>query len=163
MDFARARGIRLGDNRLDGRRMGPDTYGQRASELAAHAIHEGITYAVYISDVRTQTDMEAKNGVVIGGFALNQLIIAGASAQFGGQHFLQHANEIGAVKGHALGRDLAEAGNMVQLSRETKAAVDTVAAGGFDHAVIIHLDVDKDVRGVRQQCGEVERVDLDIF
>ena len=69
--------------------------------------------------------MEAENRVVIGGFALDQLIIAGASAKFGGQHFLQYANEIRAVKGHALGRDLPEAGDMVQLPPETKAAVST--------------------------------------
>ena len=29
MNLARARDIGLGDNRLDSRRMGPDTYGQR--------------------------------------------------------------------------------------------------------------------------------------
>src|SRR5580698_4118599 len=141
--FSIPRRDRLGDDGFHSRRVNPFARGHRATPAWTHDFEKDLPDASRIGEAGARTRIQSQLGLAGGRFTFDQLIIPRAAAQPRRQQLFDHIGQVRRVEGGPLRSSLAEGADPTDGARKSQPRIDAITGGGFEHAVIVHLDVDK--------------------
>src|SRR5262249_22199957 len=128
----------------------------------AQRVEQRREYRALVGDFDRGTYHEAQPRESALVFFLEQLVVYRGAAEARRQHLFENRQHFAADKRHALAGELPKAPDLADVLGIAVGFKRTAARARLDHAVIVELDIEHDLRRGRQKAREAESVHVDI-